>query len=204
VALCGRRAEPLQAVAAELRGLGTRALPVPADLRQPAAIADLVAAIDRDLGPVDLLVHNAAAFAHGEVATLDPAAWNNVLSTNLTGPFLLTRAVLPGMIERRRGSIVFVSSTSGKRGDAGMAAYAASKFGIMGLAQSLLYEVRRHDLRVVVVTPSRIDTGREPGDPERVQGRTAHARDVAATVLHCLSLPPRALVREVEIWGTNP
>jgi 3-oxoacyl-[acyl-carrier protein] reductase len=122
----------------------------------------------------------------------------------LTGAFLVSRTVLPGMIRRKRGSIVFISSTAGKRGDARGAAYCASKFGLMGLAHSLLYEVRRHDIRVVVVSPSNIDTGREVPDPDIVTGARPHASDVAASVVHCLGLPPRALIREVEIWGTNP
>jgi 3-oxoacyl-[acyl-carrier protein] reductase len=127
-----------------------------------------------------------------------------VIATNLTGAFLVTHFALAGMIQRRRGSIVFVSSTSGKRGDPGTSAYAASKFGLMGLAHSLLYEVRRHDIRVIVVSPSAIDTGREIPEPQAVAGVKPHASDVAATVLHCLTLPGRTLLREVEIWGTNP
>jgi len=100
------------------------------------------------------------------VHELDPAAWNDVLATNLTGAFLVTRARAPGMIRRKSGSIVFISSTAGKRGDPRGSAYCASKFGMMGLAHSLLYEVRRHDIRVVVVSPSSIDTGREAPTPD--------------------------------------
>ncbi|UCE01359.1 MAG: SDR family NAD(P)-dependent oxidoreductase, partial [Candidatus Latescibacterota bacterium] len=108
------------------------------------------------------------------------------------------------MIERRAGSIVFISSTSGKRADPGGSAYAASKFGVMGLAHSLLNEVRRHDIRVVVVSPSAIDTRAATPDPGPVEGVKPHASDVAATVLHCLTLPARTMIRDVEIWGTNP
>ena len=204
VAVGGRRRELLQGVARELEEAGTRGLAVQADVRDVDSVQALVETTQRELGPIDILINNAAAFARGEVAQLDPGKWNNVIATNLTGPFLVTRATLPGMIARRRGSIVFVSSTSGKRGDAGMAAYSASKFGLMGLAHSLLYEVRRHDLRVIVVSPSLIDTGRERPDPEKVTGVAPHASDVADCVLASLTLPGRALVREIEIWGTNP
>lgn len=205
VAVAGRRREPIRAVAREIEALDGRALPQEADVRDPDSVQALVEATERDLGAIDILINNAATFASGEVAELDLAAWNDVLATNLTGSFLVTRAVLPGMIRRQRGgSIVFMSSTAGKRGDARGAAYCASKFGMMGLAHSLLYEVRRHDIRVVVVSPSSIDTGREVPDPDIVTGARPHASDVAASVLHCLSLPARALIREVEIWGTNP
>lgn len=204
VAVCGRRFELLRAVTGELERAGARGLAIQADVRDTSAVQAMVETTERELGPIDILVNNAATFARGEVARLDPGRWNDVIATNLTGPFLVTRATLPGMLERRRGSIVFVSSTSGKRGDAGMAAYCASKFGLMGLAHSLLYEVRRHDIRVIVVSPSAIDTGRERPAAENVTGAQPHAADVADCVLASLSLPGRALVREIEIWGTNP
>jgi 3-oxoacyl-[acyl-carrier protein] reductase len=203
VAVAGRR-QPLLA-APRIEAHDGRALPLQADVRDPASVQALVESTERHLGAIDILINNAATFVSGEVSELDPAAWNDVLATNLTGAFLVTRAALPGMIRRKRGgSIVFISSTAGKRGDARGAAYCASKFGMMGLAHSLLYEVRRHAIRVVVVSPSAIDTGREAPDPDIVTGARPHASDVAASVIHCLGLPQRALVREVEIWGTNP
>jgi 3-oxoacyl-[acyl-carrier protein] reductase len=204
VAIAGRRAERLRAVAGEIDALGASSLSLPADVRDRSAVQQLVATVEREWQHLDILIHNAAAFARGAVVDLDPQAWDDVLATNLTGPFLLTRAALPGMIQRRRGSIVFVSSTSGKRGDAGMSAYSASKFGLMGLAHSLLYEVRPHDIRVIVVSPSAIDTGIAAPAAGAVRGVQPHASDVAAAVLHCLLQPPRVMIREVEIWGTNP
>lgn len=204
VAVAGRRAEPLRRVAGEIVAGGGRALSLPADVRDREAVRQLVTSVEREWQHLDILVNNAATFTRGAVVDLDPKAWDDVLATNLTGPFLLARAALPGMMQRRRGSIVFVSSTSGKRGDAGMAAYSASKFGLMGLAHSLLYEVRPHDIRVIVVSPSAIDTGPAVPEASAVQGVHPHAADVAATVLHCLQQPPRVMIREVEIWGTNP
>jgi 3-oxoacyl-[acyl-carrier protein] reductase len=177
---------------------------VQADVADEASVRSMVETTERDLGPLDIVINNAATFARGEVAALEPGKWNHIIATNLTGAFLVTHFALPGMIERRGGSIVFISSTSGKRGDAGSAAYSASKFGLMGLAHSLLYEVRRHDIRVIVVSPSGIDTQPEIPSPEKVTGARPHATDVAATVLHSLTLPGRALLREIEIWGTNP
>ena len=204
VAVCGRRREPLHDVVRELEAAGARGLAIQCDVRDPASVQATVEKAGHELERIDILVNNAATFVRGEVVKLDVAAWNDVLATNLTGAFLVSRAVVPGMIRRRTGSIVFIASTSGKRGDPQGAAYSASKFGLMGLAQSLLYEVRRHDVRVIVVTPSGIDTGREAPDAARVGGTRPHASDVAATVLHCVTLPPRVMLREVEIWGTNP
>jgi len=204
VALAGRRPAPLRTVADTIAARGGRTLVLPADVRQRAAGPALVAAIEGEWEHLDIVVHNAAAFAPGAVVDVDPQAWDDVLATNLTGPFLLSRAALPGMIRRRCGSLVFIASTSGKRGDAGMAAYCASKFGLMGLAHSLLYEVRPHDVRVIVVSPSAIDTGTVVPSAAGVRGVRPHATDVAAAVRHCLEQPPRVLIREMEIWGTNP
>lgn len=204
VAVAGRRADRLAKVVGELEALDTRALAVQADVRQPASIEALVTRVQEELGGIDILVNNAAVFAHGAVVEMSPESWNDVINTNLTGAFLLTRAVLPQMIRRRQGGVVFISSTSGKRADPKAAAYAASKFGLMALAQSLLYEVRRDNIRVIVVSPSLIDTREKKPQQGQVEGVSPHAADVAQTVLHCLQLPQRALIREVEIWGTNP
>ncbi len=204
VAISGRRVQKLQGVVHELEAAGTPGRAIQADVRDPASVGTMVETIERDMGPLDIVINNAATFARGEVHELEVEKWNDVIATNLTGAFLVTRAALRGMVQRRSGSIVFISSTSGKRGDPGLAAYSASKFGLMGLAHSLLYEVRRHDIRVIVVSPSLIDTRPEQPDYTTVKGVPAHAADVAESVVHCLTLPGRAMVRELEIWGTNP
>jgi 3-oxoacyl-[acyl-carrier protein] reductase len=173
VALSGRRSEPLEAVAAELRALDAQARAIVADVRNPASVQQMVETTERELGPIDILVNNAATFARGEVVQLDLERWNDVIATNLTGSFLTAQAVVGQM-------------------------------SVMGLAHSLLNEVRRHDIRVVVVAPSAIDTRAETPDPGPVEGVKPHASDVAATVLHCLTLPARTMIRDVEIWGTNP
>jgi 3-oxoacyl-[acyl-carrier protein] reductase len=134
------------------------------------------------------------------------AEWNRILATNLTGPFLVTRETIPLLRKAKGGTVVFVSSTAGKRGYADGSAYAASKHGVMGLAHSLLYEVRGDDIRVVVVTPSLVDTRRVTGRPVATGGKGSRLRseDVAEAVLLACALPGRALVRDIELWATNP
>src|SRR5690606_9805188 len=101
------------------------------------------------------------------------------------------------------GTIVMVGSTSSKKGDAGSSAYSASKFGLNGLSQSLFAEVRRHNIRVIMVYPSSVDI--TTGDkPEGGHGSRLCGEDVAAAILAAANLPPRALVREIELWATNP
>lgn len=200
VAVGSRRRDAVERVAAEVEAAGVRGLGVVLDARDPASVETAVGRVEAAFGRVDILINNAAAFGDEPVTALDPAVWNDTLATNLTGPFLVSKAVLPGMIRRRHGSIVMVSSTSGKRATAGSPAYAASKFGLNGLAMALLHEVRKYDIRVIVVSPSAVETPEK--DPMRAD--RLHHTDVAAAIVDALRLPQRALVREVELWATNP
>ena len=173
------------------------------DQSDPVAIAALPPAVRKAIGDPDLLVNNAAAFAGDRVAAMTLEQWNRTIQTNLTGVFLTTKAFLPAMISRRRGDLFMIGSMSGKKADPGASAYAASKFGLRGFAQALLYEVRRDDIRVVVLNPSRIDSGPEEG-PAAGPGLHLHAADIGATIVHLAALPGRTLIRDMEIWGTNP
>jgi 3-oxoacyl-[acyl-carrier protein] reductase len=115
----------------------------------------------------------------------------------------MCRAVLPGMIEKQRGDVFLISSMSGKKGDPGSASYNASKFGLQGFAQALTYEVRQSNIRVMVLNPSSVNTGVDEGPPHG-KGLKLHAADIAATIVHLASLPGRTLIRDMDIWGTNP
>ena len=120
--------------------------------------------------------------------------------------FLFTRRVLPGMRERRRGTIVNVASVAGKVGFVGGTAYAASKHAVMGFSRSLMLEVRRDHIRVVAVCPGSVatqmlqDQPLLPANPEKILA----PEDVAQTILCSVRLPQRALVNEIEIRPTDP
>jgi 3-oxoacyl-[acyl-carrier protein] reductase len=200
VGITGRHGETLARAAAEVGG-GCR--PFVCDHRRPEAIRRLAEAVAAELGEVDLLVNNAGVFRSGPVLSLPLEVWDEVLETNLTGVFLATQAFLPAMIERARGDIFMISSMSGKKGDPNTAAYNASKFGLQGFSQALMHEVRRSNIRVVVLNPSTVDTGPDSGRKEG-PGLHLHAADIAATVVHLAALPRRTLVRDLDIYGTNP
>jgi 3-oxoacyl-[acyl-carrier protein] reductase len=206
VAVVARTRPDLDATAAAAREHGRRALAVPADLRRAEDIDRLVAAVRDELGPIDILVNNAAVFPHGTVLGMAPEAWDDVLDVGLRAVHRVTRAFLPDMIKANRGDIVMISSTSGKRGDAEFSAYNATKFGLNGFSHALLYEVRKNNIRVTVVSPSLVDTRPVPAAELRDGGKGALLRmeDVADAVLFAVALPRRALVREIELWGTNP
>lgn len=202
VAVTGRDRKTIERAATEV---GERCRPFVCDQRDPAAIEGMAGAVLDDLGAPDILVNNAGLWHYAPVVEFGLEQWNEILETNLTGVFLTTKAFLPGMIERERGDIYMVSSMSGKKGDENAAAYNASKFGLQGFSQALLYEVRRHNIRVTVLNPSMVDTDEETaGGPLEGPGRYLHAADLAETIVHLACLPGRTLVRDLDIWGTNP
>lgn len=128
------------------------------DLRDRARPAALVAEIEKALGPIAGLVNNAAVRRESILAMTSDADWDEVLEVNLGGTFRCCRAVLPGMVYRRRGSIVNISSRSASAGLAGQSAYAASKAGLLGLSHSLAREVGRKGVRVNVIVPGFVAT----------------------------------------------
>jgi 3-oxoacyl-[acyl-carrier protein] reductase len=201
VAITGRHAGTLAEAA---RDVGERCRPYVCDQRDPEAIQAMAKAVAAELGDPDLLVVNAAAIKLGvPVAEMPLTLWQKMVETNLTGMFLTTQAFLPGMIRRQRGDIVMISSMSGKKGDPGASAYATCKFGMQGFAQALMYEVRRQNIRVMVMNPSSVETGEDVG-PEHGPGLYLHAADLAATVVHLASLPGRTMIRDLDVYGTNP
>jgi NAD(P)-dependent dehydrogenase (short-subunit alcohol dehydrogenase family) len=158
VALAARSAEALADVDREIRRLGGRALPVPTDVSDDAAVGTLVRDTSRALGPVDLLVNNAGVVERRPLVDTDPEIWERILGVNLTGAFLCTRAVLPSMLERGRGRIVNVSSISGKVGTPLLAAYCASKWGLLGLALASAEELKPKGIQVFSVCPGSVNT----------------------------------------------
>ncbi|MBI4559655.1 MAG: SDR family NAD(P)-dependent oxidoreductase [Candidatus Hydrogenedentes bacterium] len=200
VAITGRQRRTLEAAA---KKIGVRCHPYVCDQRDPKAIHAMAEQVINDLGAPDILVNNAGGYRGAPVVDLSLELWNEVIETNLTGVFLTTQAFLPAMIEKKRGDIFMISSMSGKKGDPGAASYAASKFGLQGFSQALLYEVRKHNIRVMVLNPSSVDTGPDAG-PAHGAGLHLHAADLGALIVHLAGLPGRTLVRDMDIWGTNP
>ncbi|MFN0151222.1 MAG: SDR family oxidoreductase [bacterium] len=206
VAIAARTDAELLAVAGEIEAAGGNVLSVTTDISSEDSVKALASTLTAEWGYLDIVINNAASFARRLVTETSLESWNRVIGTNLTGTFLVTRETLPLMRNAKGGTIIFVSSTAGKRGYGEGSAYAASKHGLMGLAHSLLYEVRGENIRVVVISPSVVDTRRadRTGVAHGGKGVLLRAEDVAQTVLFACALPGRALVRDIELWGTNP
>ena len=147
-------AETVRLVAAA----GGRCVALPGDVTLRGAAEECVRRAEEAFGPVDILVNNAGVFLWRPFLELTPDEWDLVLATNLTGAASFCRAVLPGMVQRKRGRIVNVSSVHGMRGDANVAAHSAAKFGLIGLTQSLAKEFRGANIAVNAVCPGTVET----------------------------------------------
>ncbi|GAB3120693.1 SDR family oxidoreductase [Streptomyces calidiresistens] len=159
--------ETAEAVTAEITDAGGTAAAVIGDLSEQAVVDEVVTTAVESLGGVDVLVNNAGIMdGMTAVADITDAEWERVLRINLTAPFLLSRAVLPHMLEKGRGSIVNVASEASLRGSAAGAAYTASKHGVIGLTKSLAVMYRDHGVRANAVAPGGTATGMVPNvDP---------------------------------------
>lgn len=206
VGLFSRTEKDLAAVAEELRAFGVKTSIVTGDI---STIEDVNAAVEKvmsQLGPIDILINNAGIGTFGKFLELEPKAWEEMVRVNLFGVYYATRAVLPQMIERKTGDIINISSTAGKAGAAVTSAYSASKFAVFGLGESLMQEVRKHNIRVTTLAPSTIVTELAQsanlitGDAERVM----HPEDFAELIIAQLKLNRRVLVKEASIFSTNP
>lgn len=153
VVASGRREGALAEVVAELRGLGVKAEAIPADLGDLSQVDPLIERSEAALGEVDVLVNNAGVETVGAFTVYSPEQLTSMVDVNLTAPMLLTHRVVPGMLARGRGHVVFISSLAGKLGPAYNEPYAATKAGLIGLNQSLRAEYSQAPIGFSVVCP---------------------------------------------------
>lgn len=206
VGLMARTEADLNNVAAELAPFQVKTAIATADVADINAVNAAVSTIKETLGTIDILINNAGISSFGSFMELDPERWEQIVKVNLFGPYYVTRAILPDMISAKTGDIINVSSTAGKNGGAVTSAYSASKFALIGMSESLMQEVRKHNIRVTTLTPSTIATDMAKdlkltdGNPDRVM----QAEDFAELVVAHLKLNRRVFIKESAIWSTNP
>lgn len=199
VVLASRTADQLEAVQAAIELRGGQASSCSADLSSNEDLNGLVQhTLDR-FGTIDYLVNNAGWGVKANVVKGKAEDWERTLRVNLLAPMILSRLVLPTLMARRTGAIVNVSSISGRVGQAGSAAYAASKFGLIGFSQSLFEEVREHNIKVAAILPGFVDTGMIPPVKHLDRSRMIQPEDVAQAVLFILTAPPTACPVEITV-----
>ncbi|HZY01932.1 MAG TPA: SDR family NAD(P)-dependent oxidoreductase [Anaeromyxobacteraceae bacterium] len=209
VAVAARTVPEIEAVAAELQALGRRSHFFPLDVADRRAVAAAPAEVERALGPVDILVNNAAIRLSRPVLRTADEQWEGVLAVNLTAPFLLTRACLPGMLDRRWGRIVNVASVAGRVGVKYAAAYVASKHGLLGLTRTVALEGARQGVTANAICPSWTDTRMMAEAVQAIVDATGRTPEEARAAM--LAENPRGQaaspeeVAEVAVWlASNP
>jgi 3-oxoacyl-[acyl-carrier protein] reductase len=197
-----RSAGPLEEAA---RGLGAEVEVVAGDVGDEAVASRLVDTAVRRFGRLDVVVNNAGIGHHGPIEAMDPAEFDRVYRTNVRGPFLVMKAAIPVMRRQKSGTLVTLASLAGKNPVPNRSAYAASKWAMIGLSRSVLQEVRKDGIRVIILEPGSTLTefGHDPAKMAQAE-KLVRPEDVAAVLVAALKLPARATVSEIEIRPTDP
>jgi len=207
VAITGRNEVALKETVEELKELGVNATFGAFNVSDKEEVKAGVNKIIETFGTFDILINNAGIAAFGGFLDMEEEQWEDIVKTNLFGPYYVSRAVVPGMVEKNGGDIINVSSTAGLKGNAVTSAYSASKAGLIGLSESLMFELRKKNIRVATLTPSTIasDMSKDvlkitDGNPEKV----LQPEDFAELIVDILKFDKRAMLASASLWSTNP
>jgi short-subunit dehydrogenase len=201
--LVGRNLDALEAVAEQARRTAPRVLSYRTDLTRDNELQELTERVQRDCGHVDLLIHSAGVLALGQIETAPVTTLDLQYHTNVRAPYVLTQALLP-MLKARRGQIVFINSSLWLNARGNVGQYAATKYALKALADSLRDEVNGDGVRVMSVFPGRTASSMQvavhtlegkPYHPERLM----QPEDVATVMINALSLPRTAEVTDINL-----
>ncbi|WP_433764507.1 3-ketoacyl-ACP reductase [Flavobacterium ginsenosidimutans] len=204
--LVSRTKSDIDQLAEETSKLGVKTLALSADVSDINSINAAVEKAIAEFKHIDILINSAGIASFGKFLELEPEAWERIIQVNLMGTYFTTRAIIPNMIERQTGDIINISSTAGLNGNALTSAYSASKFAVLGLTDSLMQEMRKHNIRVTALTPSTVatdmakDLNLTDGNPEKVM----QSEDMADLIIAQLKLNRRVFIKNSSIWSTNP
>jgi len=185
------RSEAAEATATACRSCGVRALAIQADIASEADSVRVLEQVRREMGPVGILVNNAGITRDGLMMRMKTEQFNEVIETNLTGAFVMSRLAVPDMMKARSGRIINITSVAGLYGNAGQANYSAAKAGLIGLTKSMAREIGSRGITVNAVAPGFIETDMTAELPENLRtgvisrialGRLGQPEDIAAAV----------------------
>jgi len=199
VVLAARSEAELRSVAEEIRGGNGDALVLPTDVTRDEELDRLVQRTLKEWASIDILVNNAGWGKTAPVLNSKTEDLDRTLQVNLRAPMVLSRLVLPAMLEKKGGAIINIGSISAKAGQANTAAYSASKFGLLGFTQSLFEEVREYGIKVSVIHPGFVDTPLIPQNKRVDRSKMIRPEDIAETVLFVLSSPPNSCPVEITV-----
>ncbi len=207
VAVTGRNTKTLEETVEEIRSFGVKADYSIFNVAEKVEVKMQLERLIESFGAFDILINNAGIAAFGSFLEMPENDWEDIVRTNLFGPYYVSKAVIPSMVELGSGDIINVSSTAGLKGNAVTSAYSASKAGLIGLSESLMFELRKKNLRVTTLTPSTIASEMSKdvlkitdGNPEKV----LQPEDFAQLIVDLLKLDKRAMLASASLWSTNP
>src|SRR5436305_13222214 len=208
VVASARRPDRLAELEAETKAIGFPMNVQAADASKADEMKTLVDDTNAKFGSVDIMIYAAGTNIPGRaLSVLNPETWDMMLDANLNGAYYATYAVLPAMRAAGSGLLLYISSVSGLMADASGASYQAAKSGLVGLAHAARFEERQNGIRTCVVCPGLVDTELVQKRPvkhtaEMLQA-AQHPEDVAEMIIAIASLPPRAVVPEIQILPTT-
>jgi 3-oxoacyl-[acyl-carrier protein] reductase len=207
VVLIARNQQRLNEVKEAIEAKGGEAFAFQVDLGQPQEIEDVFAKIRSQAGDADILVNNAGVGSLGKTVVETTAEdYQRIFDVNVRAIFLIIPQVLPAMIKAREGTIINIGSISGKAGKANQALYCASKFALVGLTESLLEEVKAHNIRVSLICPDVVHT-ESNGKAKSSRGNLEnyiHPGDIAQAALLCVSDTQTATIKEIVVRTRRP
>jgi 3-oxoacyl-[acyl-carrier protein] reductase len=207
VGVIARSEENLQIVVNEMQSYGVKADYAVADVTDLQQVQAAAEKFKASLGLTDILINNAGIGKFVKLVEMDPADFKQIVDVGIMGTFNVSHTIVPQMIEKNEGDVINISSTNGLNGAATSSAYSAAKFGIIGMTESLAAEVRRHNIRVGVLTPSTIatdladDLNLIPADKRE---QYMHPEDVAEYIVAQLKLSNRMYIKNATFMNTNP
>ena len=198
VAICGRDLHALEATAAELRSTGASVHVQRADVTDSTDVTSLVAQTESSLGAISILVNNAGMGLFGPAHEKTEQDWDTLFNTNVKSLFLVSRAVIPAMIQRRSGDIINISSLAGKNTFAGGGIYCATKWAVQGLSGCMAEDLRAFGIRVSTVCPGSVAT-EFSGRGGKEASKVLTAQDVAHAVAMIATQGPQSFLSEVHL-----
>lgn len=203
IAVLARDAAALDELEAAMRAAGAAdVFPLAGDVSEPAVTSSWMTGILDRWGRIDVLVNNAGFSIKKPVEELTDEDWRAVIETNLTGPFRLMRAAVPPMKRQGGGHIINVSSISGEVGFPGGGVYCASKFGLQGVSDCLMQEVRRDGIKVTILGPGSVDTRFDDKDPAADNSWKIPPEEIARTIVYLIESPDNTVPTKVQIRPT--
>ena len=202
VVICGRNGGRLAKAAEELQVTG-----IQADVSKEADVKHLVSEANKLMGGLNVLINNAAYGYFAQLTEMNTKKFNELLSTNLTGAMIVGRECAKIFVENNYGNIVNISSTAGNSGFASGTAYCATKFALKGMTECWRQELRKHNIRVMLVNPSEVQTDFIPnsGRPPRPKNDSKlESEEIAHLVLSMLTMRDRGFITEATVFATNP